>query len=93
MAAQPIGGSRWPKVKEVLGLFVAMGCETLWLPGNLIEPNGDETPIRFLYNPASKVFVVLDDYDDEMRLTPSEIDYFERRLDIEIPKKDSWKLT
>jgi hypothetical protein len=92
MPAQRIGGGRWPKVKEVVGLFVDMGCETLMMPATLFDPIGNEIPIRFLYNPASKVFVALDDYDDEMTMTPSEIDYFERRLDIEIPKKDSWRI-
>jgi hypothetical protein len=92
MSAQRIGGGKWPKVKEVIGLFVDMGCQTLMAPKSLIEPNGDEIPIRFLYNPDAKVFVVLDEYDDDMIMTPSEIDYFERRLDIAIPKKDTWKL-
>ena len=92
MSAQRIGGGRWPTVKEVLALFVAMGCEIRKMPTALINEDGDETPIRFLYNPASKVFVVLDEYEDGMMMAPSEIDHFERRLDVEIPKKDNWKI-
>jgi hypothetical protein len=52
MPAQRIGGGRWPKVKEIIGLFIDMGCETLTMPASLFDPNGDVIPIRFLYNPA-----------------------------------------
>jgi hypothetical protein len=91
VAALPIGGGDWPFVKDVIALFVAMGCEVRMMPGAIIDAASEGAPIRFLYNPAAKVFIVIDDYEDDMKMTPSEIDYFERRLDLEIPKKDSWK--
>ena len=92
MSAQKIGGGDWPLYREIIQLFIEMGCQTLTLSENLFDAEGAGIPIRFLYNPASKVFVALDEFDDEMRMTPSEIDHFERRLDIEIPKKDSWRI-
>jgi hypothetical protein len=91
MAAQPIGRGDWPFVKDVIALFVVMGCEVRTMPATLVDETAVASRIRFLYNPAAKVFVAIDDYDDDMKMTPSEIDHFERRLDIEIPKKESWK--
>jgi hypothetical protein len=91
MAAQRIGGGNWPKARDVFAVFVAMGCEIRTIPAGLLNEEAGEETLRILYNPAAKVFVDIQEYEDDMTLTPSEIDHFERRLDIEIPKPENWK--
>jgi hypothetical protein len=73
----------------VLDVFVAIGCEVRVAGGPMFDKSGE--PVRYLYNPEAKVFVVIDDLVDTSIMTPSEIQYYERRLDLEIPKKPDWK--
>jgi hypothetical protein len=91
MSAQRIGGGNWPTVKEVLDLFVAMGCEIRTTAEPMFSSSDSGEAVRYLYNPDAKVFVVIDDLVDTSVMTPSEIQYYERRLDLEIPKKPDWK--
>jgi hypothetical protein len=94
MAAHPFGAGAagWPRVREVLSIFEQMGCEIKLLPGTLLDPDGTPTMVRFLYNPVNGAGVALLDYDDDDEfMTPSEIENLERRLDLPIPKPDSWR--
>lgn len=94
MAAAPFGAGAagWPRVREVLSVFQQMGCEIRELPGHLFDGDGNEMPVKFLYNPLNKAGVALLDYEsDDEFMTPSEIANLERRLDLEIPKKDTWR--
>ena len=78
-------GQAWPTVQRLIELFTAMGCELKTLPGQLTGPDGTH-PVRFLYNPENGGFVSLADLADDERLPPSEIDNWERRLGLEVPR-------
>lgn len=62
-----------------------MGCVVKELPGLLEGPDG-ERPIVFLYNPEADDFVSLAGYDPDDYVSPLEIDAWERRLDMQIPR-------
>jgi hypothetical protein len=83
--AHPFGVA-WPNLKQLIDLFVAMGCELGDLPGTLSEPDGTTHKIRFLYSPTTDDFVSLSDYEDDEYIPPSEVANWERRLGMEIPK-------
>jgi hypothetical protein len=83
--AQPVGGHRWLTVGKLIELFVAMGCELHELSGKLHGPMGSHR-VRFLYNPEADDFVSLSDLADDERIPPSEVESWERRLQLEIPK-------
>ena len=80
----PFGAGGWPTVRELVTLFVQMGCVLHEMPGHLEGPKGSR-PIRFLYSPEIDDFVSLLNYEDDERLPPSEVANWERRLGIEVP--------
>lgn len=82
-----VNGS-WYRVGELIALFTAMGCELHEL--NRQVDNADfGRLVRFLYNPENECFVSLSDLADDELLPPSEVENWERRLDISIPKGES----
>jgi hypothetical protein len=85
--AQRVGGP-WHTVKKLIELFVSMGCELGELPGRIEDDQGTRR-IRFLYSPESDDFVSLSDLDDDERIPPTEVENWERRLGITIPKGDN----
>ena len=66
-----------------------MGCELRDLPGEVIAPSGESLRIRFLFNPETGVFVNLINLNDDESISLEEIEYWERRLTMEIPKGDN----
>ena len=70
---------------KLIELFTAMGCELHTLPDLLHDQNGSHR-VRFLYNPETEGFVSLRDLEDDDTLPPSEVENWERRLEVEIPK-------
>jgi hypothetical protein len=85
--AQRVGGP-WLRVGKLIELFTAMGCTLGELPGVLHGPGG-QWRVRYLYSPETDDFVSLSDLDDDDVLPPSEVENWERRLGVEIPKGDS----
>lgn len=81
-------GVSWPTLRELIDLFVAMGCVLGELPRDLREPGSD--PVRYLYSSVTDDFVSLLDYQDDERVPPSEVANWERRLGIDIPKHPRW---
>ncbi|MBV8449932.1 MAG: hypothetical protein JO357_16910 [Hyphomicrobiales bacterium] len=79
-------GGPWLSVGKLIELFTAMGCVLSELPGTLIYKDGAPRKIRYLYSPEADDFVSLGDLDDGDRLPPSEVESWERRLGIQIPK-------
>ncbi len=63
-----------------------MGCELHIMPNKLTDPDGKEHEVRFLYNPETEGFVSLRGLDNDDILPPSEVENWERRLEMEIPK-------
>jgi hypothetical protein len=82
--AHPFGVA-WPTIRQLIDLFIAMGCTLGELPGRIQGPHGT-TPVRYLYSPITNDFVSLSDYDDGEHVPPSEVANWERRLGLEIPK-------
>jgi hypothetical protein len=83
MGAQRVGGP-WLSVGKLIELFTAMGCVLNELPEHLLEPGAR---VRYLYSPTADDFVSLSDLADDEILPPSEIENWERRLGISIPKR------
>ncbi len=83
--AFPFGTKGWIKVGKAIELFTAMGCVLNELPGHLEGPGG-ELPVGYLYSPETDDFVSLLDYEDDEWLPPSELENWERRLGVIIPK-------
>ncbi len=70
---------------KAIGVFTAMGCKLL------TEPCGPELSVghnenRGLYNPDNNKFVDLPIADDDTVLSLDEIAYYERRLELTVPK-------
>lgn len=82
--AQRVSGS-WLTVGKLVELFTAMGCTLGVLPGHLHGQN-ERWRVRYLYSPEANDFVSLSDLDDDEILAPTEIENWERRLGIIIPK-------
>jgi hypothetical protein len=85
--AQRVGGP-WHTVRKLIELFVAMGCELGELEGGLTDSEGHHR-VRYLFSPETKDFVSLSDLEDEDRIPPSEVENWERRLGITIPRGDA----
>jgi hypothetical protein len=82
-------GPRWPTLRELIELFVMMGCVQQELSGHLEGPDGSH-PIRYLYSPVTDDFVSLLNYEDDEGIPPSEVANWERRLGVSIPKDPQW---
>ncbi len=82
--AQRVDGP-WLTVGKLIELFTAMGCVLGKLPGEIHGPNGS-WEVRYLYYEETDSFVSLSDLADDDILPPSEIENWERRLGLTIPK-------
>lgn len=76
----------WPTVGKLRELFVAMSCEYRELEGAFVEDDGAKRKIRFLYSREQDDFVSLSDYADDERVPWSEVENWERRLGVTIPR-------
>lgn len=81
--AQRVDGP-WLPVGKLIELFTAMGCTLGELPGLPHDP--DPRRVRYLYSPETDDFVSLSDLSDDDVLPPSQIENWERRLGVAIPK-------
>jgi hypothetical protein len=90
MAAHPFGSGQLPTWAEVFALFIQMGCSERLLPASLIDETGEQTPVRYLFNPENRAFAPIVNYGDQAKITRSEIEFLERTLDIVIPKAKKW---
>jgi len=80
-------GAPWLTPRQLIELFVQMGCELGELPRPLEGPDGPRR-VRYLYSPMTDDFVSLLDYEPDERIPPSEVENWERRLGVVIPKRD-----
>ena len=85
----PVGPWPWPTVRELKALFVAMGCELRETKSLVVDENGATRTIPFLYSELTDDFVSLRDYDDDDRVSWLEVENWERRLGVEIPRGNS----
>lgn len=85
MAAQFSSGP-WLTIGKLVELFTAMGCEERPLPGMLVNADGTKRTVHYLFNPENNGFVSLRDYARDERIPPPEVENWERRLGMIIPK-------
>ena len=76
------------KVGQAVELFIAMGCVLNQLPGHLEGPDGAH-PVRYLYSPGADDFVSLLNYENDEWIPPTELDNWERRLGMKVPRGQS----
>lgn len=72
-------------VREVISLFLQMGCELREAEATIHE-DGDSFNFRYLIDPETKAFVPVVDLDDSDFISEGEVELWERRLGINIPK-------
>ena len=75
----------WLTVRQVIDLFVAMGCEPQEFPGEDVTPLIDWT-VYYLYSPINECFVSLVGFDPDDMIAPSTIEAWERALGVPIPR-------
>jgi hypothetical protein len=73
-------------VREVLALFVQMGCELRIAEHTVYSDDGDVLNFRYLYNPENEAFAPIIDLGDDEQVSSGEVESWERRLGIVIPK-------
>lgn len=81
--AQPVGAP-WPTVRQVIDLFVAMGCEPQEFPGEDVVP-GLDFQVYYLYSAQTDGIVSLTGFDLDERVAPSTLENWERALGVEVP--------
>lgn len=74
------------RVREVLDVFVQMGCDLNVAEDNIVDEDGDVSNVRYLVDPSSGRFVPVVDLSDGDYVSSSEVDNWERRLGITIPR-------
>lgn len=78
--------SEWLTVRQIVELFVAMGCVPQEFLGTDVEPWAD-WQINFLRNPENDdCFIDLSGYALHQRIAPSVLESWERALGLEIPR-------
>jgi hypothetical protein len=78
-------GTFW-NVGQIVSLFQQMGCEINTAEGTIESMDGDCFNVRYLLNPTNKAFVPLVDLGDDQHISKWEVESWERRLAITIPK-------
>lgn len=74
------------KVRSVLSLFIQMGCELRVAESDLVNQDGEVLNFRYLFNPDNGAFVAIVDLGDDEFVSAGEVEYWERRLGVGIPK-------
>lgn len=80
-----IGGKPWFKLRELIDLFVAMGCQPQQFQGEEVEAFGSWV-VCYLFNPETETFVIVEETDMDRHIAPTVLESWERTLCIEIPK-------
>lgn len=74
------------KVREVLSLFIQMGCELRIAEHTIHCDDGDVFNFRYLFNPDNDAFVPIVDLADDQFVSAGEVADWERRLGVTTPK-------
>jgi hypothetical protein len=74
------------KVRSVLSLFIQMGCDLRVAEGDGSSDEGDVLNFRYLYNPENQAFAPILDLGDDEYVSEGEVNTWERRLGVTIPK-------
>jgi hypothetical protein len=74
------------KVRSVISLFIQMGCEIRVAEGDLVNDDGEVLNFWDLLNPENGAFVPIVDLGDDEFVSSGEVEYWERRLGVTIPK-------
>lgn len=76
------------RVSEVISLFIGMGCELRTASSSVQLNDGESFTPRYLIAPDKSNFVQIDYLNDDEFIFESEIEYWERRLGVSIPKRN-----
>ena len=84
MAAVPGGGS-WMTLRQIISLFVGMGCAPQEFPGQDVVPFVD-WQVYYLQSIDGVAFVDLTPYELDERIAPTVLETWERALGVTIPR-------
>jgi hypothetical protein len=73
-------------VREIISLFLQMGCEIREAESPVHLDDGDSFNFRYLVNTETRAFQPIVDLTDEDFISEGEVAAWERRLGIVIPK-------
>jgi hypothetical protein len=73
-------------VREIISLFVQMGCEIREAESPIYLDDGDSFGFRYLVNAETGAFQPIVDLADEDFISEGEVAAWERRLGLIIPK-------
>ena len=85
MAKNAIDEPRMP-LRQVVDLFIAMGCEPQEFPGQDVFAGAD-WQIYYLYSPMNDCLVDLTGLDMDDLIASSTIETWERALGVSIPRR------
>jgi hypothetical protein len=74
------------KLRQIIDLFVAMGCEPQEVEGETVRA-GSDWEVYYLYNPRNDRVVSLVGIDLDDSVAPTTLETWERTLDIQIPRR------
>jgi hypothetical protein len=80
------GATRFYRVREIVSLFVQMGCEIREAEKPVYLEDGDSFGFRYFVNIETGAFQPIVDLADEDFISEGEVTAWERRLGIIIPK-------
>lgn len=72
--------------KEIINLFIGMGCEYTRDNGRVECPDGDNFSVDELKSPETGGFIAIIDLGDNKSISSIEVDGWERRLGVKIPR-------
>jgi hypothetical protein len=72
--------------KVIINLFIDMGCVLTPENGVVECPDGDDFTVRELKSPETGGFTAIIDLDDNEFIPATEVDVWERRLGVVIPR-------
>ena len=73
-------------MREIISLFLQMGCEIREAESSVYLDDGDSFDFRYLVNTETRAFQPIVDLTDEDFISEGEVAAWERRLGIMIPK-------
>jgi hypothetical protein len=74
------------RVAEVISLFIGMGCKLHTTSTKIQLNDGEFFQVKYLLSPDGTNFVPIEDLNDDEFISEDEIEYWERRLGVSIPR-------
>jgi hypothetical protein len=74
------------RLGDILDAFIGMGCDLNTAEAQIEDEDGSIFNCRYLLNPATKQFAVIQDIGNDEYISADEVAQWERRTGITIPK-------